>query len=203
RTPADLYKLQYDDIIKLERFAEKSSRNLLASIEGSKKIPFPKVLYALGIRYVGQTVAKKLAVGFGNIDALMNASHETLTEVEEIGDRIAESVINFFAEEANAEMIMELRKVGLKFEVNAEENAGESQVLKDKTIVISGTFEQYSRNELKEMIEKNGGKNTSSISSKTSYVLAGENMGPEKKKKAESHNVPIIDIDSFLKLLKD
>jgi DNA ligase (NAD+) len=201
RTPADLYTLKYEDIIKLERFAEKSSKNLIESIEASKAIPFPRVLFALGIRYVGETVAKRLASHFRSLHSLKQASLEDLILVDEIGDRIAESVISFFKDEHNNKILHGLEEAGLKMKMQSETKL-ESKSLEGKSFVISGKFEVYSRDELKEMVEKNGGKNVSAVSAKTSFILAGENMGPEKLKKAESLGVPIISLDDFLILLK-
>ncbi|MEX0982919.1 MAG: NAD-dependent DNA ligase LigA [Bacteroidales bacterium] len=204
-TPADLYKLQYEDVIGLDRFAGKSSRNLVASIEDSKSVPFPRVLYALGIKYVGETVAKKLAMHFKSLDALMSATKEELIEVDEIGERIAASVINFFSNEKNVRMTGELMNARLRFSIPREEQVAEEQGASDrlggKTFVISGKFSGYSRDELKELVEKNGGKNVGSVSAKTSYILAGENMGPEKRKKAEALGIPVISIDDFTDLL--
>ncbi len=200
--PADLYRLQYEDIIGLDRFAEKSSRNLVSSIEGSKSVPFPRVLYALGIRYVGETVAKKLAARFRSIDQLISATKDELVEVEEIGERIAESVISFFSNEKNKQMINDLVNAGLQFSIPREEKKAESGPLTGKSIVISGKFTGYSRDELKEIVENNGGKNVGSVSTKTSYVLAGEDMGPEKRKKAEELGIPLISIDDFLEMVK-
>ncbi len=202
RNPADLYKLTFDDLIKLDRFAEKSTRNLLKSIEESRNVPFPRVLYALGIRYVGETVAKKLAGRFRTMDKLEMASREDLIEVDEIGVRIADSVKDFFDEERNQHVVKELKTAGLQFEMEEEENLL-SEKLNGKSIVVSGTFTGYSRDELKGLIEKNGGKNVGSVSSKTSYIVAGENMGPEKLKKAESLQVPVISLEEFLELIKD
>ncbi|MDF1572827.1 MAG: NAD-dependent DNA ligase LigA [Bacteroidales bacterium] len=202
--PADLYQLQYEDIIGLERFAEKSSQNLVASIQESREVPFPRVLYALGIRYVGETVAKKLAQYFGSIHRLREASMEELVEVEEIGERIAGSVISFFDDPKNNEIIGALEQAGLQLE--SEQTADEglaSEKLKDMTFVISGKFSDYSRDELKELVEKHGGKNVGSVSSKTSYILAGKNMGPEKLKKAEALGIPVISVEDFMELIKD
>ena len=200
--PADLYKLKYEDIIGLERFAEKSSVNLISSIDASRTVPFPRVLYALGIRYVGETVAKKLALHFISLERLMAATKEELVAVDEIGERIAESVISFFGNEKNVRMTGELVNAGLQFAVPREEEKAVSELLKGKVFVISGKFSGFSRDELKEMVEDNGGKNAGSVSSKTSYLLAGEDMGPEKRKKAEALGVPIISIDGFLEMLK-
>lgn len=200
--PADLFRLRYEDVIRLDRFAERSSKNLIASIKYSKAVPFPRVLYALGIRYVGETVAKKLAMHFKSIDQLIAATKEELVEADEIGERIAESVISFFSNEKNVRMTDELMNAGVRFAIPREEQAV-SDRLEGKTFVISGKFSGYSRDELKEMVEKNGGKNVSSVSAKTSYILAGENMGPEKLKKAESLGIPVISIDDFMNMVKD
>lgn len=205
-TPADLYKLRYDDVIGLDRFAEKSSLNLVASIEESKSVPFPRVLYALGIRYVGETVAKKLAMHFKSLDALMSATKEELIAVDEIGERIAASVMSFFSNEKNVQMTGELVNAGLRFAIPREEQVAEEQGVSNrlagKSFVISGKFSEYSRDKLKEMVEQHGGKNVGSVSAKTAYILAGENMGPEKRKKAEALGIPVISIDDFMDLLK-
>ncbi len=200
RMPADLYHLRYEDLIKLDRFAEKSSENLVVSIKESTAIPFPRVLYALGIRYIGETVAKKLATHFKSIGALSQASMEELIAVDEIGERIAQSLIEYFAEDANMEHIQQLIAAGLQLEIAGVEK-DVSDLLSGKSFVISGKFTTHSRDELKQMVEINGGKNSSSVSSKTSYVLAGENMGPEKYKKAESLQIQIISINDFLDML--
>jgi DNA ligase (NAD+) len=201
-TPADLYKLRYEDVIRLERFAEKSSRNLIASIDASRAVPFPRVLYALGIRYVGETVAKKLALHFTSLERLLAATKDELVTVDEIGERIAESVISFFSNEKNVRMTGELVNAGLQFAIPREEEKAGSEKLEGKTFVISGKFSGFSRDELKELVEHNGGKNVGSVSSKTSYVLAGEDMGPEKRKKAEVLGIPVISIDDFLEMLE-
>lgn len=198
--PADLYQLKYEDIIGLERFAEKSSRNLIDSIQKSREVPFPRVLYALGIRYVGETVAKKLAQHFRSIARLRDASMEELVEVDEIGERIAGSVINFFEDPKNNQIVEALKQAGVQLEMEEDESSSSDQ-LKDKSFVISGKFPDYSRDDLKQMVEKNGGKNVSSVSSNTSYILAGENMGPEKQKKAEALGIPIISIQDFLEMI--
>lgn len=200
RHPADLYQLKYEDIIGLERFAEKSSRNLVDSIQKSREVPFPRVLYALGIRYVGETVAKKLAQHFRSIARLRDASMEELVEVDEIGERIAGSVINFFKDPKNNEIVEALKQAGVQLEMEEDEPTSSDQ-LKNKSFVISGKFPDYSRDELKQMVEKNGGKNVSSVSSNTSYILAGEHMGPEKQKKAEALGIPIISIQDFLEMI--
>ncbi|MBD8390277.1 NAD-dependent DNA ligase LigA [Dysgonomonas sp. BGC7] len=199
---ADLYSLRWQDVSRLERWAEKSARNLVDSIQASANVPYEKVLFALGIRYVGETVAKKLARAFPNIDALKAASVETLIQVDEIGDRIAQSIVKYFSEDSNQEVIDRLREVGLKFELSEDVMAQRTDKLNGLTIVISGTFEKHSRDEYKDMIEQNGGKNSGSISSKTSYILAGDNMGPAKLEKAEKLGVSIIGEDEFLEMIK-
>lgn len=202
KTPADLYRLRYEDIISLERFAEKSSQNLISSITSSKEVPFPKVLFALGIRYVGETVARKLAHHFKSLEGIRAATMEELLEVDEIGERIAGSLISFFEDEANQKMIEDLKTAGLQFEIDSDQG-NVSNSLEGLSFVISGKFENFSRDQLKDMVSTNGGKNVSSVSSKTSYILAGEDMGPEKLKKAEKLGIAVIDIDSFMQLLKD
>ncbi|NAS30900.1 NAD-dependent DNA ligase LigA [Flavobacteriaceae bacterium R38] len=198
---ADLYVLKKEQIIPLERMAEKSADNLINGIEASKKIPFERVLYALGIRFVGETVAKKLAREYKNISALKSASFSELILVDEIGDKIAESLIDFFGSEENLKIVERLRSYGLQFEVSAEKLLNQTDKLKGVIFVVSGVFEKLSRNELKKKIEDNGGKVASSISSKTNYVVAGSNMGPSKKEKAEKLGIPIIDEDQFLLML--
>jgi DNA ligase (NAD+) len=198
---ADLYLLTYDQLISLERFADKSASNLIAAIEASKKIPFERVLFALGIRYVGETVAKKLARALGSIDTIMNATREQLMSVDEIGDRIADSLISFFAQEKHRQLIRKLQDSGLQFSQAIAEDVKQIQQLTGKSVVISGTFKHYSRDELKDLVEKFGGKNVSSVSSKTSFILAGENMGPEKLKKARDLSIPLMDEDEFINLL--
>lgn len=199
-TYADLYELKKEQILPLERMAEKSADNLVTGIENSKQIPFERVLFALGIRYVGETVAKKLAKHFKNIDALMQASKEELENVEEIGERIAESVVEFFASEENKESIQRLKGYGLQLSISAEKLANQTNKLEGQTFVVSGVF-SISRDELKKLIEDNGGKVSGSISSKTSYVVAGENMGPSKHAKAENLGVPIISEEEFMKMI--
>ncbi len=198
---ADLYTLKKEDILPLERMAEKSADNLIAGIEKSKEIPFERVLFALGIRYVGETVAKKLAKHFKNIDALASASEEELVNVDEIGERIAWSVVDFFKTESNREIVQRLKKYGVQLEISAEKLANQTELLNGNSFVISGVFEKVSRNELKKMIEDNGGKVSSSISSKTNYLVAGDNMGPSKLAKAEKLGTKIISEDDFLKML--
>ena len=199
---ADLYKLKKEDILPLERMADKSADNLIAGIEKSKEIPFERVLFALGIRYVGETVAKKLAKHFKNINALAAASEEELVNVDEIGGRIAWSVADFFNAESNQENVQRLRDYGVQLEISAEKLANQTNILDGNSFVISGVFEKVSRNELKKMIEDNGGKVSSSISSKTNYLVAGDNMGPSKLAKAEKLGTTIISEDDFLKMLE-
>lgn len=198
---ADLYSLTKEQVIPLERMAEKSAENLIQGISASVEIPFERVLFALGIRFVGETVAKVLAKAYKNIDALMAASIEELTKVNEIGDRIAASVVAFFNDDLNRELIEKLRSYGLQFSLTAEQLENQSDTLQGKTFVVSGVFEKLERTELKKLIEDNGGKVSSSISSKTSYLVAGANMGPSKKTKAETLGVPIISEDDFFTLV--
>jgi DNA ligase (NAD+) len=196
----DLYRLKASQLINLERLGEKSARNIINSIKKSLEVPWPRVLYALGIRFVGETVAKKLAVAFPSIDKLAKASKEELTAVDEIGEKIAQSIIAFFKSEANRKMIEELKQFGLKLE-GKEENNLESRRLEGKSIVISGTFTKFSRDELKQIIENHGGKNTGSVTGKTDYLVAGENMGPAKLEKAKKQGVTILSEDQFLSLI--
>jgi len=198
---ADLYTLSKEDILPLERMAEKSAENLIKGVEASKEIPFERVLYGLGIRYVGETVAKKLVKAFKSIDVLAFASLENLVAVDEIGERIAQSVVDFFNDDANKFRIDRLRSYGLNLEISEEEMEGQSSKLIDLTLVISGVFQKVSRKELQDLIEKHGGKNTSSISKKTDYLIAGENMGPSKRTKAENLGVKIITEEEFLTMV--
>ena len=199
---ADLYTLTKDQLMPLERMAEKSAVNLINGVAASVNIPFERVLFGLGIRYVGETVAKKLAKAYKNIDALMAATAEELVLVDEIGERIAESTVNFFSEEKNRDIINQLKEYGLQFSLTDEQLDGQTEILKGQTFVVSGVFEKLSRTELKKHIEDNGGKVSSSISSKTSYVVAGANMGPSKKDKADKLGIPIISEDDFLTMIK-
>lgn len=199
---ADLYELTVEQVIPLERMAEKSAENLVKGIEASRQIPFERVLFALGIRYVGETVAKKLAKHYKSIDALMYASVLDLVTVDEIGERIAESVVEFFSSEENKRIIERLKTYGVQLEISAEKLANQTDKLKGQTFVVSGVFETISRNELKKLIEDNGGKVSSSISSKTSYVVAGDKMGPSKRTKAESLGISLLSEQEFLELLK-
>ena len=201
---SDLYTLREksDLLKKLERFGERSIENMLEGLEKSKQKSFDKVLFGLGIRYVGETVARKLAAHFKNIDSLMNASLEELTAVEEIGDRIAESVIEYFRGQRHVDQIAELKRHGLQFELEDTSVALVSNKLDGKTFVISGTFEKYSREELKELIESNGGKILSSISAKLNYLIAGDSMGPAKLEKATKLNIPLVSEDELLKMIE-
>lgn len=194
---ADLYELKKEQIIPLERMAEKSAENLIKGVLNSKSVPFESVLFALGIRYVGETVAKKLAKYYKNIDALSKAKLEELILVDEIGERIATSVIEFFENEENKSIIQRLKSYGIQFEVSEANNTSISDKLAGKTFVVSGVFEMYSRDDLKKAIEDNGGKVGSSISSKTDYVIAGNNMGPAKLEKANQLKIPIISENDF------
>tara|TARA_R110001632_G_scaffold116951_4_gene228789 strand:+ start:3387 stop:5384 length:1998 start_codon:yes stop_codon:yes gene_type:complete len=198
---ADLYDLRVEQVIPLERMAEKSAQNMIAGIEKSKEIPFEKVLFALGIRFVGETVAKKLAKHFKSIDSLMMADLETLISVDEIGDRIAESIIEFSNDLGNMQLVDRLKQYGVQLQVSEEELAGQTDKLQGKVFVVSGVFHQMSRNDLKKAIEDNGGKVSSSISKKTDYIVAGDNMGPSKKTKAEDLGVAIISEDDFINLI--
>lgn len=198
---ADLYELTYEQLYELESFKEKKSQNIIDGLIASKKVPFERVLYAIGIRYVGETVAKKLAKHFKTIDNLMQASFEELIAADEIGDKIAESIIHFFSEFQNVELINRLRQQGLKFKLSEEQLANTTTKLEGLTFVVSGVFSKFSRDELKNTIEQNGGKVSGSISKKTSYIVAGENMGPSKLAKANDLGVEIIDEDKFLGML--
>ncbi len=198
---ADLYDLKVEQIIPLERMAEKSAQNMIAGIEKSKEIPFKKVLFALGIRFVGETVAKKLAKHFKSIENLMAADFETLIAVDEIGDRIAQSIIDFSNDLGNIQLVNRLKSYGVQLEVSAESIENQTDKLQGNAFVVSGVFHQMSRNELKKAIEDNGGKVSSSISKKTSYVVAGDNMGPSKLAKAESLGIPIISEDEFIEMI--
>lgn len=196
---SDLYRLTFDQLVDLERMGEKSANNMLKGIEASKSIPFERVLFGLGIRFVGETVAKKLAQSFQNMDALQAASYDELIDVEEIGEKIAISVQLYFQDSANLALILRLKEVGLMFESVKKEQV--SSVLLGKVLVVSGTFETFSRDEIKELIERNGGKVGSSVSSKTDYLIAGANMGPAKLKSATNLGVVIISEDEFIKLI--
>lgn len=199
---ADLYTLKEQDIARLERFGEKSAQNIMAGLEASRQVSFERVLFALGIRFVGETVAKKLARSIKNIDTLMTATKEELMAIDEIGEKIAESIIHFFSSEKNRELVERLKAAGLKMEMDAEETAALSNILEGQSVVISGVFAVHSRDEYKDIIEKHGGKNVGSISKKTSFILAGENMGPSKLEKAQKLGIRIMDENEFLKLIE-
>ena len=201
KTPADLYNLQYQDIFKLEGFKDLSTRNLLQGIEASKQTPFERVLFALGIRYVGRTVAEKLVQHFKTIDNLQNATYEELIEAPEIGERIAESVLSFFQDPDNLELISGLKEAGLCFEVKEEAVNLVSNELADKSFVVSGVFENFSRDQLKATIKQHGGKILSGISGKLDYLLAGEKMGPAKLEKAQKLGIDIISEKEFLSMI--
>jgi len=198
---ADLYELKVEDILPLERMAQKSAENLVNGVENSKRIPFESVLFALGIRFVGETVAKKLAKHYKNIEALSQATLLDLVLVDEIGERIAQSVIDFFENAENRIIIERLKQYGVQFEIVEKVNLNATDKLAGKTFVVSGVFAQFSRDELKKAIEDNGGKVGSSISSKTDYVVAGDNMGPAKLEKASKLNIPIISETDFMEML--
>lgn len=200
---ADLYELKAADLMRLERWAEKSARNLLESLRASKDVPFERVLYGLGIRYVGETVAKKLTLTFKTIDRLREATLEELTATPDVGERIAASVVKYFSDPRNVEIVERLKNYGLQMEVGEETAALQTEKLKGLSIVISGTFAHHSRDEYKEMIERNGGKNVGSVSKKTSFILAGENMGSSKLEKAAALGVKLMTEDEFLKMLED
>jgi DNA ligase (NAD+) len=200
RSVADLYDLNFDQLVSLDRMADKSANNLLQGLKASVEVPFERVLFALGIRFVGETVAKKLAKFFKNIESIQSASYDELIQVDEIGERIAISVQQFFSDAANLMIINRLKEVGLQFSIVEKE--GVTALLEGKSFVVSGVFTSFSRDEIKELIELNGGKNVSAISAKTDFVLAGENMGPAKLKKAESLGITILTEDAFIQLLK-
>ena len=200
---ADLYTLEISDLLRLERWADKSARNLMASLEESKQVPFERVLYGLGIRFVGETVAKRLVAAFHSMDQLEQASFEDLIAVDEIGERIARSIIAYFADERNRNLVNRLKEYGLRMSVAEEVLANRSEKLKGLSIVISGTFARHSRDEYKAMIEQHGGKNSGSVSGKTDYILAGDNMGPAKLEKAAKLGVKIINEDEFLNMIAE
>ena len=199
---ADLYTLTKEQVLPLERMAEKSAENLINGVAASVNIPFERVMFALGIRFVGETVAKKLAKAYKNIDALMTASEAELTAVDEIGERIAQNVVEFFRNETNRITIERLKSYGIQFSLSEAQLENQTEKLKGMTVVVSGVFETLGRDELKKLIEDNGGKVGSSISSKTTYLVAGDNMGPSKRTKAESLGVPIISEQDFLRLVE-
>ncbi|AWK05414.1 DNA ligase (NAD(+)) LigA [Flavobacterium crocinum] len=200
---ADLYELKVEDILHLERMAQKSAENLVNGVQKSKEIPFGSVLFALGIRFVGETVAKKLAKHYKNIDALSQASLMDLILVDEIGERIAKSVIEFFENEENKIIIERLKSYGIQFQIVEKINPNATEKFIGKTFVVSGVFSQFSRDELKKAIEDNGGKVGSSISAKTDFVVAGDNMGPAKLEKATKLNIPILSEEDFINKLNE
>ena len=200
---ADLYTLQTADICRLERMGEKSAENIIQGIERSKEVPYERVLFALGIRFVGETVAKKVAKAFRSIETLASANLDDLIHVDEIGEKIAGSIIQYFANEKNRILVERLRQSGLKLEADEEDLSGYSDKLKGMSIVISGVFARHSRDEYKALIEKHGGKNVGSISKKTSFILAGDNMGPSKLEKAQQLNIPIKDENEFLAMIEE
>ena len=201
-TIADLYTLKAPDIARLERMGKKSAVNILEGVRASKNVPFERVLFALGIRFVGETTAKTLARAFRSIDALSKATLEELVGVDEIGAKIAQSILQYFSDERNVELIERLRNEGVQMEMEELDMEGYTDKLEGKSIVISGVFTHYSRDEYKELIEKNGGKNVGSISKKTSFILAGDNMGPSKLEKAQKLGIPIMNEDEFLALIE-
>lgn len=198
---ADLYQLHADDIKKLDRMGQKSADNIIQSIESSKQVPFERVLFALGIRFVGETVAKKIAKSFRDIEELEHADLNTLTGIDEIGGKIAQSIVSYFQNPVNRNLIERLKAAGLQFSRSEEDLSGYTDKLAGQSIVISGVFSHHSRDEYKAMIERNGGKNSGSISGKTSFILAGENMGPSKLEKAQKLGIRIVGEDEFLAML--
>jgi len=195
-----LFKFKNKTLINLERLGEKSANRILQSLESSKNVPFERVLFALGIRYVGETVARKLARELKSIESIKNATLEQLTGVDEIGGKIAESILNWFTNDQNRQLVARLKNHNLCFEIKSEQKEGQTEKLKGLSIIISGTFEKFSRDDLKAFIELNGGKNVTSISSKTNYLIAGENIGPSKLEKAKKLKIPIITEDELLQL---
>ena len=197
KNTADLYQLTADDIKNLDRMGEKSAENIIKGIEASKEVPFERVLFALGIRFVGETIAKS----FNDIDELENANLEKLINIDEIGEKIAQSILTYFANPLNRELIERLKSTGLQLYRREEDLSGYTDKLAGQSIVISGGFTHHSRDEYKELIEKNGGKNVGSISAKTSFILAGENMGPAKLEKAHKLGIKLMSEDEFLTLI--
>lgn len=200
---ADIYALKVPDLIRLERLGTKSAYNIKDGAEKSKEVPFERVVFSLGIRFVGETIAKKLAFAFKNIEALEQATYDELISVDEIGGRIAQSVVAYFSDSLNIEMLNRLKESGLQMSLSEEKLQAHGTTLAGLSIVISGTFAKHSRDEYKSMIEMNGGKNVGSVSAKTSFILAGENMGPEKLKKAEKLGVKLVDEEAFLLMIND
>lgn len=198
---ADLYDLTPDKLLKLDGFGPRSAERVMEGLEASKSVPFDRVVYALSIPFVGDTVAKKVAKAFPDIDTLMNATCDQLAATKDIGPRTAENVVEYFANPINRDIIERLRNAGLQMSMPAESTEGRTDLLEGKSFVISGTFSRHSRDEYKELIERNGGKNVGSISKKTDYVLAGENMGPSKREKAQTLGIPVIDENQFLSMI--
>ena len=201
RNAADLYDLRPDQLACLPRLGEKSADNIIESIRRSKEVPFARLLFALGIRFVGETTAKYLASHFGSMDAVMGASREELVEAEEVGPKVADGIVEYFADEANRTMVERLRQAGLKFA--AETAVLRSDALAGKSFVISGKFSGHSRDELKELIEQHGGRNLATVSGNVDYIVAGENMGPAKLRKAEKLGIPLLSEEEFIAMLKD
>lgn len=199
---SDFYKLKTEQILQLERFAAKSADNLIKSIEASKQIPFTRVLYAIGIRFVGETVAKKLAMHFKNMKSLSEANLEQLLEVEEIGDKIAQSLVEYFQNPKHQLILKELEEAGVKLHLDEDATRLISEKLTGSTIVVSGTYKNFSRDQMKQLIEKHGGKNASGVSAKTTYLLAGDKPGPDKVQKAQKLGIRIISEEDFLKLIE-
>lgn len=197
---ADIYDLTLNDLSRQERLGVKSAQNILAGIEASKQVPWSRVLFALGIRMVGETTAKKIARRYRSIDELQWATHEQLTSIEDIGDQIADNITAYFNDLRNIEIVNRLRLAGVQM-ASTEDATPVTDLLAGKSIVISGVFAHHSRDEYKAMIETNGGKNVGSVSKKTSFILAGDNMGPEKRKKAEDLGIPLVSEDDFLQML--
>lgn len=200
---ADLYQLQSQDIARLERLGEKSAENIMAGLARSREVPYERVLFALGIRFVGETVAKKIARAFPSIDLLAAATLEDLIQIDEIGTRIAQSILLYFSNEKNRQLVARLKEAGLKMEADEEDRSGYTDNLAGQSIVISGVFQHHSRDEYKALIEKHGGKNVGSISKKTSFILKGDNMGPSKLEKAEKLGIRLVEEDEFLKMIQE
>ena len=200
---ADLYQLQSQDIARLERLGEKSAENIMAGLARSREVPYERVLFALGIRFVGETVAKKIARAFPSIDLLAAATLDDLIQIDEIGTRIAQSILLYFSNERNRQLVARLKEAGLKMEADEEDRSGYTDNLAGQSIVISGVFQHHSRDEYKALIEKHGGKNVGSISKKTSFILKGDNMGPSKLEKAEKLGIRLVEEDEFLKMIQE
>lgn len=200
---ADLYQLQSQDIARLERLGEKSAENIMAGLARSREVPYERVLFALGIRFVGETVAKKIARAFPSIDLLAAATLEDLIQIDEIGTRIAQSILLYFSNKKNRQLVARLKEAGLKMEADEEDRSGYTDNLAGQSIVISGVFQHHSRDEYKALIEKHGGKNVGSISKKTSFILKGDNMGPSKLEKAEKLCIRLVEEDEFLKMIQE